>query len=191
MPQVLNQSYDQLVEKAQALFWTQGYKSVKTKELASYLEVSSSVIYNKFTKDMLFMDSLGYYTSNYSDPFLKQLRETTEGLDSLRNFFYVLIDALLDKTFPKSCLMVNTVVEMRNANQEITDVYQRYFDTLINSYKVVLDKAIVLGQIKYPEKKDEYAEFLLGVIFCMSILYKIQPRELLREFIDEQLSFIE
>jgi AcrR family transcriptional regulator len=191
MAQTLNQSYDQLVEKAQVLFWTQGYKGVKAKELANHLDVSTSVIYNKFTKDMLFMDSLGYYTSNYSDPFLKQLRETTEGLDSLRDFFYALIDALLDKTFPKSCLMVNTVVEMRNANQEITDVYQRYFDTLTNSYKVVLDKAIVLEQVKYPERKEEYAEFLLGVIFSVSILYKIQPKEQLRKFIDEQLSFIE
>jgi len=191
MPQVLNQSYDQLVEKAQALFWTRGYKGVNTKELANCLDVSTSVIYNKFTKDMLFMDSIAYYTSNYSDPFLKQLRETTEGLDSLRNFFYALIDALLDKTFPKSCLMVNTVVEMRTDNQEIVEVYQRYFETLTNSYLVVLDKAIGLGQIKYPEKKNEYAEFLLGIIFSMSILYKIQPKEQLREFIDEQLSFIE
>jgi len=191
MPQVLNQSYDQLVEKAQVLFWTRGYKGVNAKELANCLDVSTSIIYNKFTKDMLFMDSLGYYTANYSDPFLKQLRETTEGLDSLRDFFYSLIDALLDKTFPKSCLMVNTVVEMRNANQGITDVYQRYFDTLTNSYKVVLDKAIGLKQLKYPEKKDEYAEFLLGIIFSMSILYKIQPKEQLRKFIDEQLSFIE
>jgi len=191
MPQVLHQSYEQLVEKAQALFWVKGYKGVSAKELADCLDVSTSVIYNKYTKDMLFMDSLGYYTSNYSDPFLKQLRETTEGLDSLRDFFYSLIDALLDKTFPKSCLMVNTVVEMRNANQGITDVYQRYFDTLTNSYKVVLDKAIGLKQLKYPEKKDEYAEFLLGIIFSMSILYKIQPKEQLREFINEQLSFIE
>jgi len=191
MPQVLHQSYEQLVEKAQALFWVKGYKGVSAKELADCLDVSTSVIYNKYTKDMLFMDSLGYYTSNYSDPFLKQLRETTEGLDSLRDFFYSLIDALLDKTFPKSCLMVNTVVEMRNANQGITDVYQRYFDTLTNSYKVVLDKAIGLKQLKYPEKKDEYAEFLLGIIFSMSILYKIQPKEQLRKFIDEQLSFIE
>jgi len=191
MPQVLNQSYNQLVEKAQVLFWTKGYKGVKAQELAEHLDVSTSVIYNKYTKDMLFMDSLDYYTSNYSDPFLKQLRESTEGLDSLKMFFYALIDALLDKTFPKSCLMVNTVVEMRNANQEIIDVYQRYFDTLIKSYKVVLDKAIELGQIKYKEKKDEYAEFLLGVIFSVSILYKIQEKEQLLEFIDEQLSFIE
>jgi AcrR family transcriptional regulator len=191
MPQVLNQSYEQLVEKAQLLFWNKGYKGVKIKELAEYLDVSTSVIYNKYTKDMLFIDSIGYYTSTYSDPFLKQLRETTEGLDSLKEFFYTLIDALLDKTFPKSCLMVNTVVELRNSNQDVVKRYQRYFDTLINSYKVVLDKAIALGQIKYPKKKDEYADFLLGIIFSMSILYKIQPKDQLRRYIDEQLSFIE
>lgn len=190
MPQVLNQSYNQLVEKAQLLFWTKGYKGVKASELADYLDVSTSTIYNKYTKDMLFLDSIGYYTTTYSDPFLKQLRETTEGLESLRGFFYALIDALLDKTFPKSCLMVNTVVELRNSNKEVVKKYQTYFDTLVNSYKVVLDKAIALGQIKHPERKNEYAEFLLGIIFSISILYKIHPKEELQSYIDEQLSFI-
>jgi len=109
---------------------------------------------------------------------------------SLKNFFYALIEALLDKTFPRSCLMVNTVVEMRNENQDVINLYQRYFDALVNSYKVVLDKAISLGQIKHPEKKDEYARFLLGVIFSLSILYKINDKDDLQNFIDERLSFI-
>jgi len=190
MPQTLNQSYEQLVEKAQLLFWTLGYKGVKSKQLAEHLDVSASTIYNKYTKDMLFMDSIGYYTSNYSDPFLTQLRATNGGLDSLKNFFYTLIDALLDKTFPKSCLMVNTVVELRNTNEDVVEVYRKYFGTLTDSYKIVLDKAIALGQIQNPEKKDEYAEFLLGIIFSMSILYKIKSKEELRQYIDEQLSFI-
>lgn len=191
MPQALNQSYDQLVEKAQHLFWTQGYKGVKASELAKHLDVSTSIIYNKYTKDMLFLDSIGYYTSTYSDPFLTQLRGTEGGIDSLREFFYALIDALLDKTFPKSCLMVNTVVELRNTNEDVVKAYDKYFQTLIDSYKVVLDKAIALGQIKHPEKRDDYAEFLLGIIFSLSILYKIKPKEELRNYIDEQLLFIE
>lgn len=190
MPQTLNQSYEELVEKAQLLFWTQGYKGVNTKQLAEHLEVSPSTIYNKYPKEMLFMDSIGYYTSTYSDPFLTQLRATIGGLESLKEFFYSLIDALLDKTFPKSCLMVNTVVELRNSNSDVVKAYDKYFGTLVDSYKVVLDKAISLGQIQHPEKRDEYAEFLLGVIFSLSILYKIKPKEELRQFIDEQISLI-
>lgn len=50
---------------------------------------------------MLFIDSLKYYTSNYSDPFLQQLSETTEGLDSLKDFFIQLSKLYLIKPFQK------------------------------------------------------------------------------------------
>lgn len=190
MPKTISNSYEELVEKAQSLFWVKGYKGVSVNELADHLEVSASVIYNKYPKDIMFLDSIDYYTNTYSDPFLKQLRETTEGIESLRGFFYSLVEALLDKTFPKSCLMVNTVVELRNENQEVINRYNAYFDTLIESYKVVLNKAYALGQIKDSSKIDDYAEFLLGVIFGLSILYKIQDKESLHHFIDGQLAFI-
>lgn len=191
MARILSQSYNQLVEKAQKVFWLHGYKGISAKELAEHIGVSTSTIYNKYSKEMLFMDSLEYYTSNYSDPFLQQLRETTEGLDSLKEFFYTLIDALLDKTFPKSCLMVNTVVEMRNENQEIVDRYDEYFDQLKASYIVVLQKAYALDQIKDKKNINKYAEFLLGIIFSLSILYKIKSKKELQIYIDEQIQFIE
>lgn len=191
MARELANTYDQLVEKAQHIFWVHGFKGLSAKELAEHIGVSTSTIYNKYSKEMLFMDSLDYYTTNYSDPFLQQLRETTEGLESLKEFFYSLIEALLDKTFPKSCLMVNTVVEMKNENQGIIDRYERYIRVLTDSYKVVLSKAFVLGQIKDKKSIDHYADFLLGIIFSLSILYKIKPKAELQAYIDEQLQFIQ
>ncbi len=190
MARVLNNSYEELVEKAQELFWLKGFKGVSVKELSEYLSISPSTIYNKYSKDDLFLDSLDYYTSNYSDPFLSQLRETTEGLDSLKDFFYTLIDALLDKTFPRNCLMVNTVVELRNENDNVVKRYDDYMTVLEDSYKVVLEKAHALGQIKDRNKIDDYAQYLLGVIFSLSILYKLKPKEELRQYIDEEMSFI-
>jgi AcrR family transcriptional regulator len=191
MPKTLNSSYDQLVEKAQEIFWLKGFKGISVKDLSSELDISQNVLYNKYSKDMLFLDSLNYYTNNYSDPFLKQLRQTTEGLDSLKEFFYTLIDALLNKTFPRSCLMVNTVVELRNENTDVVLKYDDYLNTLKDSYIVVLEKAFKLGQFKNKTKINEYADFLLGIIFSMSILYKIHTREELRNYIDEQLTFIQ
>ena len=190
MARVLNHTYEELVEKAQEIFWLKGFKGVSVKGLSNHLSVSQSIIYNKYSKDQFFLDSLNYYTSNYSDPFLKQLRETTEGLDSLREFFYALIDALLDKTFPKSCLMVNTIVELRNENEDVVKKYDRYMKVLRDSYMVVLEKAYKLGQFKNRSKIDDYADYLLGVIFSLSILYKIKPKEELQQYIDEELSFI-
>lgn len=190
MARVLNSSYNEMVEKAQEIFWLKGFKGISVKDLSAELDISHTVLYNKYSKDMLFLDSLDYYTTNYSDPFLRKLRESTEGLESLKDFFYKLIEALLDKTFPRSCLMVNTVVELRNENEDIVKRYDEYLKVLRDSYLVVLEKAYHIGQFKNKARINEYADFLVGIIFSMSILYKIRPVEELHSYIDEQLAFI-
>lgn len=87
--------------------------------------------------------------------------------------------------------MVNTVVELRNEQKQVTDVYERYFGNMKKSYRIILQRAIEMNEIKYPERLEEYTEFMLGVIFSLSILYKIKTREELRTYIDEQLTLIE
>lgn len=191
MSRTLNQSYPELVKKAQYLFWMKGFKAVSNDDLAKHLDVSKSTIYNKYTKDMLFMDALNDYVVQLSDPVLAEVRNSNKGLETFTDFFYMLIDGLLDKTFPKSCLMVNTVVELRNEQNQVTEVYERYFGNMKASYKAALERAIANNELKYPEKIDEYTEFLLGIIFGLAILYKTKTREELRTHIDEQLSFIE
>ena len=103
----------------------------------------------------------------------------------------MLIDALYNKTFPRSCYMANTVVEMRKENKHISQLYERYFGNMRQSYKTVLERAINLGEIKHPERLEEYTEFLMSVIFAISILYKINTPESMKQYIDEQLSLIQ
>ena len=88
MARTLNVSYDDLIEKSQRIFWLKGYKGISVSELSDYLGVSQSVLYNKYSKELLFNASLDYYTNTYSDPFLSQLRASTGGLESLKLFFY-------------------------------------------------------------------------------------------------------
>ena len=191
MARTLNSSYPELVQKAQQLFWVKGFKAVTPNDLAEHLDVSISTIYNKYTKDMLFMDALDNYVVSLSDPIIAGIRNSTKGIETFRDFFYMLIDGLLEKSFPKSCLMVNTVVELRNEQEQVTDVYERYFGNMKNSYRIILQRAIEMGEIKHPERLEEYTKFMLGVIFSLSILYKIKTREELRLYIDEQLTLIE
>ena len=190
MPRTLDQSYPEIVDKARELFWIKGYKSVTADELADYLDVSKSIIYNKYTKDKLFVDALDSYIVSLSDPIMSNIRNSEKGLLSFKEFFYMLIDALLDKSFPRSCLMVNTVVELRHEDPRVSDTYNRYFGTMRESYLVVLHRAAELGEVKHTDKIEEYADFLIGVIFGISILYKVKSREELQQYIDHQLSLI-
>lgn len=190
MPRTLDASYPELVEKAQLLFWKKGYKGVSADELAEHLDISKSIIYTKYTKDQFFLDSIEKYVVGLSDPFLHGIRESDKGIEDLRGFFYSVIDGLIDKFFPKSCLMVNTVVELRYENDQVSDIYKRYFGNMKTSYRVVLDRAIQLGEIKETHRLNEYTDFLVGIIFGLSILYKIYSREELYQHIDEQLAMI-
>jgi TetR/AcrR family transcriptional regulator, transcriptional repressor for nem operon len=191
MSRTRNSTYPELIQKAQHLFWVKGFKAVTPEDLAKHLNVSVSTIYNKYTKDLLFIDALDNYVVALSDPIIDEVRNSTKGLDSFKDFFYMLIDWLLDKSFTKSCLMVNTVVELRHEQGRVSAVYERYFGNMKDCYRVVLKRAAEMKELKHPERIEEYTEFMLGVIFGLSILYKIKSREELREYIDEQISLIE
>ena len=64
--------------------------------------------------------------------------------------------------------------------------YDRYLTVQHDCYKFFLEKAYALGQLEAPYKIGDYAEFLQGLIFSLSIQYKLKSREELREFIDEE-----
>jgi TetR/AcrR family transcriptional repressor of nem operon len=190
MPKHLDMPFSEIVQKAQMLFWINGFKAVSPEDLANALNVSVSTIYNKYGKDLLFLEALNSYVSSFSDPTLKAMRDSDKGLETFRDVFYRLIDALLDGAFPKSCLMVNTIVELKNDMPELNQLYDQYFKNIRKSYTVVLERAYKQKEIKNSERIPDYVEFLLGVIFGLSILYKVKTREELRAHIDEQLSLI-
>ena len=50
--------------------------------------------------------------------------------------------------------MVNTVVELRKEQHRVSDIYDRYFGNMKASYLIVLENAIQLNEIKYPQKKN-------------------------------------
>lgn len=190
MPRQIQQPYPDLVKKAQKLFWTQGFKSVTPEELAKEMGVSKSSIYNKFTKEMLFIDALEDYMSSMSDPILSKIRNSEKGLESFVDFFDIVIVGLLDYQFPKSCLMVNTVVEMRHENELVVDMYDKYYSLIKMSYNTILNRSFRLGELKQTERKAEYLDFLMGVLFALSILYKVKTKEELQLYVKNQLAML-
>ena len=192
MTQVLDQPYDEIVAKARYLFWTKGYQDITVNDLAKHLEISPSLFYKKYSKDDLFIDALDSYVVSLSDPIMSQIRSWEEGINTFKGFYYSLIDALLDNTFPRGCLMVNTVVELNHEVDRLNleKVYTQYFENMRKTYLTILGRAIELGEVKQANKKAKYADVLMGVIFGLSILYKIKTKEELRAFVDQQLAMI-
>ncbi|NQY67043.1 MAG: TetR/AcrR family transcriptional regulator [Flavobacteriales bacterium] len=190
MAKALNQSHEDIVAKARYLFWENGYQDVTVSDLADRLEISPSLFYKNYSKDMLFIDSLNSYLVFLSDPIMNQIKNSDKGIETFKYFFYGLIEALIDKLFPRSCLMVNTVEELHNEQErlELTKLYG-YFGNMRSTYVAILERSVELGEIQKPEKAEKYADFLMGIIFGLSTLYKVRTKEL-RLHIDQQLALI-
>ncbi|MFT6715780.1 MAG: TetR/AcrR family transcriptional repressor of nem operon [Saprospiraceae bacterium] len=192
MAQAIEQTYDEVVTKARHLFWTRGYQDVGVNDLAEHLDISPSLFYKKYSKDMLFVASLDSYVVSLSDPFMEQIRNGDQGMDTFKGFFNNLIDALLTKTFPRSCLIVNTVVEMHNEQDKVdlTAVYSRYFGNMRTTYVAILKRAVELKEVKNIKMLDNYADFLVGTLFGLSVLYKVKSKEELQEYVNQQLALV-
>ena len=192
MARLPNIAFEDIVVKARPYFWLKGYHGVTTEALAEHLEISPSVLYKKYDKDMIFIGALESYIDTFTNPFLLGLKDTKEGIETFRKAFYGLANAFVDKDFPRSCMLVNSIVEMHdNSNkQKVTELYVHFMDSMKESFTIVLKKAYELGEISDVSKIEEYATFLSSTTFELTILYKCKSKEELRLYIDQQLALL-
>lgn len=185
-------SYENLVTKALPFFWKNGYHNVTSEEVANHLGVSLSFMYKKYDKDVLFIGSLNSYVETYTNPILLEIKKSEKGLETFRELFYNLLDAIIDKTFPRGCMLVNSLSEMHDTHhkKEVIELFSNFLNNMKTSYIVVLEKAYELGEIENESKIPEYAEFLTSTLFELTVLYLCKSKEELREYIDQQLLFI-
>ena len=72
----------------------------------------------------------------------------------------------------------------------LREVYSHYFGNMRTTYLTILNRAIELKEIKHTKRIEKYADFLVGLIFGLSILYKIKNKQELQQHIDQQLALI-
>lgn len=192
MLKTADSSYENLVTKVRPFFWKKGFHNVTSEEVANYLGVSLSLMYKKYDKDILFIDSLNSYVETYTNPILIEIKKSDKGLETFRELFYSLVGAMIDKTFPRSCMLVNSIIETHDTQhkKELVDLYSNYLSNMKNSYIEVLKKAYKAGEIQNESKIESYAEFLTSTLFELTVLYKCKSKEELHEYIDQQLLFI-
>ena len=192
MARIPNITFEDIVIKARPFCWLRGYNGVTTEELAKHLEVSPSVLYKKYDKAMIFIGALESYIDTFTNPFLLGLKDTQEGIETFREAFYGLANVFMDKTFPRSCMLTNSIVEMHdNSNKEkVVQLYKHFMDCMKESFTFVLEKAHQLGEIRDASKIEEYTTFLSNTVFELTVFYKCKSKEELRLYIDQQLTLI-
>lgn len=152
-----------VVMSAMATFWQLGYDATSIGDLEKTTGLSRISIYNTFgDKEGLFLRALDKYHATAAPIFKDHLAQG--GLKELEQFFKDL-SMKVEQDSPRNygCLMVNTILDIRQVTEQIQTKVQEYKSMLKSSYVSALKNAVASGDIKLSKKQlDDRAEFLLG-----------------------------
>ncbi|WP_224483974.1 TetR/AcrR family transcriptional regulator [Robertkochia aurantiaca] len=158
------------LDKIMNLFWEKGYKSVSREDLAEIIGDEGS----HHTKKTLFKLAFQHYLKinyNFIQTFLDNQRSVKEGLSQL-----MILGAEEAISDPKSkgCLVVNSIVEMTPADDEMMMQFLENKIFVENIFKEYLKRGIENGELRKDLDLTSVAACLYNNYSGLKIIAKVQ-----------------
>lgn len=135
----------EVLEKAVALFWRNGYENTSVRMLEKEMGINQFSIYASFgSKQGLFLASLKCYKLKLSCVFDK-LKNATNGISDIKQFFYDSIQYPSELGDFKGCLLTNTYNEFATVDDRLIQIQMEEFMAGIKQLfieKIQINKSI-------------------------------------------------
>jgi AcrR family transcriptional regulator len=103
---------NEVIEKAMALFWRNGFETTSMQMLEKEMGINKFSIYSSFgNKNGVLLESIKCYRKSMSK-ILDRLEVSNNGVLGLKQYFYDFITFSQENNQGKGCLMVNTANEL-------------------------------------------------------------------------------
>lgn len=130
---------EEVVEKAMELFWRNGYENTSMQMLEKEMGINKFSIYSSFgSKNGLFLESLKCYKQRLST-LMSKLENSSNGLLSIKLYFYDFLEFSKDNELSKGCLVTNAAnelgetpdIEIQEALVQFTNGVKQLFTTIL------------------------------------------------------------
>jgi TetR/AcrR family transcriptional repressor of nem operon len=184
-------SNDELILKAQALFWEKGFSATSLSDLSKTTGAGAGSLYNAFKggKKELFKKSLQQRREDFKK-FKHKLDNSDNPIKLIKGFFLDIANADR-KSHLKGCIVANTLVEMTFVDDELEneaieilkETEKLYTDTILSEQRK--------GNIKSQLPADSLAKYLITLWCGVNSLRRIYPdKNILKQQIELQLQII-
>lgn len=190
-PQAFNE--EKVLESAMQLFWRQGFANTSVKDLTKATQLQPGSIYAAFkNKRNLFLLSLDYYFESLYSALSCILQSEDVPLKRIRKFFdYILSQKNTDKEL-KSCLLVNTLLEIPPDDSEINQRVKAMFTKIEAEFSEVLKLAQKEGALASGGKPEAMAKMLMSGIFGLQVYNRMNSdQDGLAQIVNNLLSNLE
>jgi TetR/AcrR family transcriptional repressor of nem operon len=112
---------DEVLERAMRTFWAKGYRDTSVEDLVAATGVRAGSLYNAFPggKHALFLAALERYSRLVVPVKLGELANDAAGVAEIRAYFDGLVADLTTREGRAGCLMVNSAVELADADSDV------------------------------------------------------------------------
>lgn len=181
MPRVKEYNEAEVIESAMQLFWKNGYKSTSLRMLSKEMGINQFSINASFgNKQNLFLESLKLYRSKLFK-LLKTFKESSNGIASIKNFFYDFAAFSNQNDVKKGCLMVNTMSEFGlEVDQKVGSLISNYEEQL----KVIFKKNLELNTKKDDATINRQVNYLVLAIGGLGLATKVHDKNAIEDYIE-------
>jgi len=168
--------YQEVLNSAMQLFWRNGYAATSIKDLTDATNLQPGSLYGTFkNKRSLFLQSLDFYFLNLYESIHKILHSEKPPLERINIFFDYFISQSVKDNDRKSCLLVNTLLEISPQDREINKRVSDMFLKIENEFFKVLIEAQKNGDLDKQEEPQALAKMLMSGIFGLQVYNRMQP----------------
>ena len=173
-PQTFNE--DMVLDSAMQLFWRNGFTNTSIKDVTRVTNLQPGSIYGAFkNKRNLFLMSLDYYFENLYSAVRCILQSKEAPIKRIRQFFDFLLSQKNEDKELKSCLLVNTLLEIPPEDQEINKRVSYMFEKVEMEFCNVLKEAQKDGTLITGGRPESLAKMLMSGIFGIQVYNRMKP----------------
>jgi TetR/AcrR family transcriptional repressor of nem operon len=179
---------EEVLEKAMQAFWDHGYGSTSMADLVEVTDLHPGSLYAAFrSKQGLFLAAVDQYGESSAARVERSLAEADSPLEGIRGLLRQLAEDAASPLGERSCLLVNTVLELARQNKTVRKRVTRHLDTLEGLFRRALEAAQANGELSADKDPMALAAFLMCNIWGLRVLGGTAPTPERTEAVVEQL----
>ena len=175
------------LKAAMYLFWRKGYHTTSLEDLCETMQISRSSFYATFSdKRTLFNSCMDFYFDRFNS-LLPNVDDLQNPIEDLRQIYLKVNSDNLPNVF-YGCLLVNTILEMADVDEELKNSAQLKWKYLFEDYS----KAVFLNAGLTPNQAHAFSKHVDTVISGITVADRRHvPRSELRDIINQTFDFFQ
>jgi TetR/AcrR family transcriptional repressor of nem operon len=166
---------EEVLERAMAIFWRNGYQATSIQDLVDATGVNRGSIYTTFgDKRRFFLLVLERYAEQFGKPMMAELNGP-DPRQAIEQMFQSIIRRTADSRWPRGCLFTNTSLECPGAGDDIGRKIAEMLGQQESAIYRVLRRAQIEGSLDAAQDARELARFFVGVAQGLNVVNKAAP----------------